>query len=68
MHVPCFRGHIVDKHGDVWGTVSDKHSSGLSFVQLLVTNRHIVSFKRHFGNNKQAHCMHIVRVTSRHIG
>ena len=52
-------------------------SMGMFGVQLvpsiqvashLVTNRHIVSFKRHFGNNKQAHCMHIVRVTSRHIG
>jgi len=24
------------------GTVSDKHSSGLSFVKVLVTSRHIV--------------------------
>jgi len=51
------------------GTVSDKHSSGLSLVKHLVTSRHIVSFKvtsfkllRDTGN-KQAHCMHIVRFT-----
>ena len=28
------------------GTVSDKHSSGLSLVKLLITSRHIVSFVR----------------------
>jgi len=27
-------------------TVSDKHSSGLSFVKLLVTSRHIVHCKK----------------------
>jgi len=31
-----------DKQGDSYN--SDKHSSGLSFVKLLVANRHIVSF------------------------
>jgi len=50
--------------------VRDKHSSGLSFLKLLVTSRqsHCKLFKRHFGNNKQAHCMHVVRVTSKHTG
>ena len=48
MHVQAWGCLVKNK-----GTVS-KHSSGLSFVKLLVTSRHII--------------MHFVRVTSRHIG
>jgi len=41
MIVPCFRGHFVDKHGDVWlqtrGQLMTSNSSSLSFVKLLIT-------------------------------
>jgi len=34
-------GCLVTKKGTI---ISDKHSGDLSFVKLLVTSRHIVSF------------------------
>jgi len=58
------------------GTVRDKHSGSISLVKHLVTSRHIVSFLRdnlvtswkllRDTGNKQAHCMHIVRLQEGH--